>query len=259
MNNPFPGVQTLIFCDETKFSIENGDKENATYYFGVCVEKAHVPTVNNEVKDVLQRHKVKTEVFHATKIFREKRPRPYLMEDLNNVIIKNRLRCFCHKYSKTDLFETTKLMSKFNNDILDFNNPEYQALFYFLSILNLYLRDIKPHLVKKGIAMFFDRNVYGIDETESFKFPDEYYEIKQMTFTEKSKISLLCLPDFFGYIFRKSKISQNKAAFGDNTLETSVLTINAYKNLLNISAEHLFDFIETDLEKIEQALKYLIK
>ena len=80
--------------------------------------------------------------------------------------------------------------------------------------------------------MFFDRNVYGIAETESFKFPDEYYEIKQMTFTEKSKISLLCLPDFFGYIFRKSKISQNRAAFGDNTLETSVLTINAYKNFL---------------------------
>lgn len=258
MNIPFPGIETLIFCDEIKFSIANGDKEDATYYFGVCVEKVQVPKVDREIKEVLQRHKVKAEVFHATKIFRETRPRRHLMDELSNVIITNKLRCFCHKYSKPDLFHATTLLNRFNNPILDFNNAEMQALFYFITILNIYVKEIKPHVIKKGIAMFFDRNVYGITETESFKFPGEY-EISQMTFTEKSNISLLCLPDFFGYIFRKSKVSQNKAEFGDRTIETSLLTINSYKNLLNITSARLFDFIETDVKTIEQALRQIIK
>lgn len=259
MNLPFNGIETLIFCDETKFNITNGDKEDAIYYFGISVEKENVSSIDKEIKGVLQKYNVKAEVFHSTKIFRETRPRKNLMNELSNVIIKNKLKCFCHKYAKTDLFEATKILRKFNNEIIAFDKLEFQALFYFVAILNTYLRDGKPNLLKQEILMFFDRNVYGVEDTEGFKFPTEHYVLKQMTFTEKSKISLLCLPDFFGYIFRKSKISQNKVDFGDINIETSKLTINSYKNLYQINSAKLFYFIAADLEKIEQALKHITK
>lgn len=250
-------VETIIFCDETKFGIANNDKEDAIYYFGIAVLKDDVRKVHEQLNDILKRHKVKSDVYHSTKVFRESRPRVNLMNDLTQVIIQNQLKCFCHKYEKNKLFEVTKNLNKFNNDILDFNKSEFQALFYFLTIVNTYLRDEKVNLLKRKIAMYFDRNVYGINDVEAFNFPSEHFVLKQMTFTEKSKISLLLLPDFVGYIFRKSKISKNKADFGDKTLETSHLTINAYKNLTEISAAKLFYFIETNQKTIEKALEHI--
>jgi len=259
MSNHLEDVETLMFCDETKFSIANSDKEDAIYYFGISVIKEDVARVNQEIKDILQKHKVKSGVYHSTKVFRESRPRPNLMDDLTQVIIRNRLKCFCHKYEKIKLFETTKILAKFNTEIIDFNKSEFQALFYFLIAANTYLRDENPNLLKTKIAMYFDRNVYGVEATEAFTFPSEYFVLKQMTFTEKSKISLLLLPDFFGYIFRKSKISKNKIDFGDKTLETSTLTINAFKNLTEINTSKLFYFIETNQQTIEKAFKHITK
>lgn len=254
MSNIFENVETLIFCDETKFSIANNDKEDAIYYFGIAVTKKDVKKVHDEIQIVLQKHGVKSDIFHSTKVFRKSRPRPNLMDDLTEVIISNRLKCFCYKFEKNIFFEKTKILSKFNNDILDFNNSEFQALFYFLTMINTYIRDEKPKLLKREIAMYFDRNVYGIKEIESFNFPSENFVLKYMTFTEKSNISLLLLPDFFGYIFRKSKISKDKADFGNEPIETSRLTINAFKNLTEINASGLFYFIEANQQMIEKAL-----
>lgn len=124
-------IETLIFCDETKFNVANNHKEDAIYYFGIAVLKSEVRKVHEQIQEVLQRHKVKAEVYHSTKVFRESRPRVNLMDDLAQVIIQNRLKCFCYKYEKNKLFSETKILNKFNNDILDFNKSEFQALFYF--------------------------------------------------------------------------------------------------------------------------------
>ena len=253
------GVETLIFCDETKFYIANNDKEDAIYYFGIAVLKNDVRKVHEEIKELLQKHKVKSDIYHSTKVFRESRQRSDLMNDLTQVIIHNRLKCFCYKYEKNKFFETTKILNKFNNEIFDFNKSEFQALFYYLTILNTYLRDEKPKLLKREIAMYFDRNVYGIEDVEAFNFPIEHFVLKQMTFTEKSKISLLLLPDFFGYIFRKSKISKDQIDFGDKVIETSELTINASKNLSEINSSGLFYFIDASQQTVEKALKLIIK
>lgn len=128
-----------------------------------------------------------------------------------------------------------------------------------MTTVNTYLRDEKAGLLKREIAMFFDRNVYGVKDVEAFNFPSEHFILKQMTFTEKSKISLLLLPDFFGYIFRKSKISKDKVDFGDKTIETSTLTINSFKNLTTINAAQLFHFIDASQENIEKAMKLITK
>ncbi|HRH48709.1 MAG TPA: hypothetical protein PLP23_08155 [Panacibacter sp.] len=254
MTTLLQGIGTLIFCDETKFYIDNGDLEDAIYYFGISTPRQQVHLVDKQFKQLLTKHNIQSDIFHATRIFREKRPRIAFMNDICKVITENRLHCFCYKYTKIDLFEPTKLLSKFNNDILKFDKLEFQALFYFLTILNTYIRDGVPDLLRPEIALYFDRNVYGVEDIDAFKFANEYFIFKQMTFTEKSKISLLCLPDFFGYIFRKSKLSQNKVQSGDNSLEVSSLTINAYKCLADINAAKLFHFIDVEIRIIEKAL-----
>jgi hypothetical protein len=255
MDDIFKGIETILFCDESKFYINNGDAEDAIYYFGIAVDKRKVPSVDREIKEIIKKHKIKTEVFHATTIFKEDRPRSPFMDDFTKIIINNRLHCFCHKYSKSLLFEATKNLMKFNNDILKFDNVEFQALFYFLNTLNIYLKDTKPKLVKREILMYFDRNVYGSIEIEAFNFPSNDFILKQMTFSEKSQISLLSLPDFFGYIFRKSKISHNKVQFGDKRIESSRLVINSFKCLMEINDAKLFHLLEVDKRIIEKAIE----
>ncbi|MBB6237799.1 hypothetical protein HDC90_002421 [Pedobacter sp. AK013] len=112
-----------------------------------------------------------------------------------------------------------------------------------------------PNLLKREIVMYFDRNVYGVNEVEAFNFPSDHFILKTMTFSEKSLVSLLSLPDFFGYIFRKSKKSQNKVQSGDNSLETSKLVINSYKGILEIKHAGLFHFIDVDKNILDQALQ----
>jgi hypothetical protein len=255
MENLLKGINTLIFCDETKFYKNNGDLEDEIYYFGVACGKEQVPEINDQLKKLYLKHKLQTKVFHATTIFRETRPRDLLIQDLTDLIIDNKLYCFCYKYFQTRLFNATKILNKFNSDILDFNKAEFQALFYYITTLNTYLRDFTPKLFEKEISMYFDRNVYGKEDTEAFNFPSEDYVLRQMTFCEKSKISLLALPDFFGYIFRKSKISNNKVQAGINSLEKSALTICSYGNLIRIADAGLFKFIDIREETTLEALK----
>ena len=93
----------------------------------------------------------------STTIFKEGRPRTAFMDDLTKIIIKNRLHCFCSKYPKASLFEPTKILKKFNNEIINFEKVEFQALFYYLIKLNTYLRDTMPQLLKRETLMYFDR------------------------------------------------------------------------------------------------------
>lgn len=259
MKVPFNNIETILFCDETKFYTTNGDHEDAIYYFGVSARKQQIALLDEKFKEVLLKHKVRSQVFHAKSVFKEKRPRVRLLNELCRIIIENSLQCFCYKYPKAKVFEPTKILNKFNSSIINFDKAEFQALFYFLTILNTFIRDEKPNLLRREIAMYFDRNVYGVNDTESFEFPSEYFVLNRMTFTERSNISLLGLPDLFGYIFRKAKISQNKAEFGDTSIESSPLTVNAYKCLLDINAAGLFHFIDITISTVEKSLKSLIK
>lgn len=97
MENILKGIKTILFCDESKFYINDGDLEDEIYYFAVSVEKLQVPHVNREINRVVEKHRVKTKVFHSTKIFKETRPRSEFMRDLTQIIIDNKLHCFCHK------------------------------------------------------------------------------------------------------------------------------------------------------------------
>jgi hypothetical protein len=203
-------VDTILFADETKFSINNGDLEDAIFYFGIAVGKNKIASIDSELTTILSNRKYQGKIFHSTIIFKERRPRLPLMNDIIELFIKYNLHCFCYKYSKTELFETTQILNSFNNDILDFKNQEFQALFYFLIFLNTNLRNNTQLNFGSKFLMYFDRNVYGKVDVEGFTFPDERFAIKRMTFSEKSQISLLALPDFFGYLFRKAKISKKK-------------------------------------------------
>jgi len=236
-------VDTLLFADETKFSINNGDLEDAIFYIGITAPKLQIGAVAGDLQEILSKHRYQGSTFHATSMFSEKRPKHYLMNDLTDLFIRYRLHCFCYKYAKKDLFEATQLLNGFNNDIISFKNQEFQALFYFLVFLNTYLRDSTPAIFGKKFVMYFDRNVYGQSDTEDFVFPDERFVIQRMTFTEKSAISLLALPDFFGYIFRKSKITMDKTKDPSHLIEKSKLTINCYSSILKLTEAKLFHFL----------------
>ncbi|MBL7837017.1 MAG: hypothetical protein JNM67_05845 [Bacteroidetes bacterium] len=246
----FDDIETIFFCDESKFYTNAGDYDDAIYYFSIAVDKSLKNKLENELKNILAKRKVQAPVYHSTSIFSERGPRKYLMDDLCNLIVENKLQCFCFKYSKPLLFKATRQLSYLNNGILNFEKDEFQALFYFIILFNTHLRDEKPNMLKQKFAMFFDKNVYGVEGTEQFSFPDSAYVIKFMTFVEKSQIRLLALPDFLGYIFRKAKLSNNRFEAGDNSLETSRLVINSYNSLLRITESNLFNFLDMD-EKLD--------
>lgn len=250
-------AETVLFADETKLSINNGDFEDAIFYFAVSVSKKDVAGIHKELQSIFLKYNYQAETFHATTAFNEKRVRTEFMNDLTEVFLRYKLHTYCYKYFKNDLFESTQLLNKLNNDILKFNNPEFQALFYFLIFLNTYLRDIEAESMNENFMMYFDRNVYGSKDTEAFSFPDERFVIKRMTFSNKKLISLLALPDFFGYLFRKAKISQDKAIQDNKKLEISRLTINCYSSLLRLTKSHLFHLlnVKDESEMINQMFK----
>ncbi|MDR6465941.1 hypothetical protein [Chryseobacterium sediminis] len=251
-------INTLFFCDETKFSIKNGDIENAIYYLGIAVNKNDVAKIDAQLKAIISKHRIQSSTLHSNKLFKEPKPREKLMTDLVSLIIKNKLHCFCYKYQKDLFFNKTQILNKFNNEILNFNNSEFQALFYYLIILNTYLRDINSSLLTKDIIMYFDRNVYGVNDTDEFIFPNENFILKQMTFCEKSEVSLLFLPDFVGYLFRKSKLSKDKYDSGNLNLEKSLLTIHCYKNMVELSDKGLFHFLDINEQILQKAIELII-
>ena len=256
---PLKGIGTLFFCDETKFSKNDQDAEDAIYYFSVAVPKKDIPNISREFDKLLESQRIQSKTFHSTSIFKKNRVREELMIGLTTLLINNQLPCFCIKYEKYWKLEPTKKLNYLNNDILKFNNAEFQALFYFLVILNLLLTETNTTELERKYIMYFDRNVYGKESTEVFNFPDENFVFDSMTFVEKSQNSLLALADFLGFIFRKSKISQNKVQLGNNELETDPLTINSYSNMIRLSQSGLFNFIETDEQKIRSAIEQIIE
>ena len=172
---PLKDVGTLFFCDETKFSKNDQDTEDAIYYFAVAVPKRDVPKISNEFNELLIKRRIQAKTFHSTSVFKKNRVREELMTDLTSLLINNHLSCFCIKYEKSWMLEPTKRLNYLNNDILKFNNAEFQALFYFLVILNLFLTEANATDLEKKYIMYFDRNVYGKESTEVFNFPDENF------------------------------------------------------------------------------------
>jgi len=247
----FNDVETILFCDETKFSVNDGNHDNAIIYLAIAIHKSQAKILSEALRSILQIHQVKAPVFHATKIFNNRSPRLELMTDLTDCIIEYKLHCFCFKYDKDLLFEMTKRLEYLNSDIHHFNRAEYQALFYFITFFNTFLIYDKPQLLKPQMVMFFDKNVYGKHETEDFDLPKDIYVIKRLCFTDKSNLPLLALPDFFGYVFRKAKLSQNKAAANDPSLETSPNAIKCYDSLLKIQEAQLFHYLDME-EKLDQ-------
>ncbi|WBX72854.1 hypothetical protein PG913_08040 [Tenacibaculum pacificus] len=242
---------TYIFCDETKFYLNNNDSEESIYYLGIAIEKNQYLKLKDRLKEILENRRIKAKTLHSTSIFRKKRPRIELMEDLTNLIIDNNLKCFCHKYEKNELFEKAKLLGKFNSSIINFNKVEFQALFFFMTNLNTYIRDFKPNLLEKEIGMFFDRNVYGVNETESFVFPNDNFIISDMTFCEKSEIDLLFLPDFIGFILKKTIENTNSENVGNEVNE------NANKNYIKLKSSGNLNFVNIKNEIIEKTINKL--
>jgi hypothetical protein len=258
MNYDIEDIRTLIFCDETKFEINNGDPENAIYYLGVAVSREVVRTIETEWKQILLQFRVQASVFHASDIFKEKRARSLLMQALTRLIIENRLICFCSKYPKDQIFEQTKALSHLNSDYIDFNNKEFQAFFYFISTLNGYLTEEAPDLLEQKILLYCDRNVYGVAETDQFSFSETHYKFKKMVCVSKADIGSLALPDFLGYIFRKSKLFHNKVQEG-NTDSPSELTATSFRCMVDIAKAGLFKYLELNGQTLTTAINILAK
>lgn len=251
----FEGAKVIVFCDETKFSINNGDVEDAIFYFGIAANTGQIAYLDAGLKEIFKRFRLQAPTFHAAGAFKETRPRTNLMGALVNFIVKNRLKCFCFKYQKDRLFQISTGLSYLNDDIINFNNSEFQALFYFLIHLNTHLQDTSQDASGGNVVMYFDRNVYGKVDVEAFKFPSDLFVIKRMTFSEKSLISLLALPDFFGYIFRKSKESHNKGEDRSKPIGNSPLAISSYSSLLKLTQENLFHFLDVDHNALNRIVK----
>lgn len=251
-------IDTILFVDETKFSVNNGDLEDAIFYFGIATNIYSINSLKIELTETLLKFNFQGEVFHSTKIFKEKNPREDLMNALVEIFLKYNLHCFCYKYLKNELFSSTKILNSFNNDIINFNNQEFQALFYFLIFLNTNLRDNPDLHFGEKYIICFDRNVYGRTDTENFNFPDDRFVIKHMTFIDKSKMNLLAFPDFFGYLFRKAKIGMDKKTIKQENFELSKLTQLCHSNLVKLANAKLFHFmnIEEESKILQQMFKF---
>jgi hypothetical protein len=104
--------------------------------------------------------------------------------------------------------------------------------------------DLVNEFKSKGL-LFCDRNIYGQNDIEGFDFESDS-PVKRMIFLSRKKIKLLALPDYFGFIFRKSKNSFNRAEFGDKSVEKSELIINSFNCILKIKEAGLFNFLDMD-------------
>lgn len=240
--------KTILLCDETKFSLNAKDSEDAIFYFAVAIKPEQVAIVHREIQTIFAQKRIQAKVFHSTTIFSERKIRVEVMNALTDLVVREQLHFFPFKYDKALLYEVSKkYLSYLNKDgIIDFSNVEFQAFFYFINMLNTELRDTYFNILPKDFVAYFDRNVYGSKDTEAFNFDDEYFVIKRMTHSEKSLISLLCLPDFLGYVFRKAKIGFNKFQADNNYKESSVLTKNSLRVLEKVTGAGLFHFLDID-------------
>lgn len=56
-------VETIIFCDETKFDIRNKEPEEAIYYLAVATPKKNVASVYHDLKMLLNKHNIQAQFF----------------------------------------------------------------------------------------------------------------------------------------------------------------------------------------------------
>jgi len=234
-------INTIFFCDETKFSKKDHDPEDAIYYVAIMTDKSQAKTLKDQYFEIIKKFNLQGG-FHASKTLKRNDSKD-IMISFTNLIVQNGLRCFCFKYNKSMLFDLTKRhLGKFTNDIHNFNNSEHQALFYFVTTLISFFLD-NPQFKIGNAAMFFDRNFHGIQDVETMLITKKL-PVKHLTFTPRDKLTLLALPDYVGYIFRMLKLSINKVQLGNKALEISPLVINASQNMLAIKDASLFHYID---------------
>src|SRR5690349_19036133 len=142
-------VNTFFFADESKFSENNGDPENAIYYFivGCLLERLH--DVRKAFEQTLVGFRV--DAFHSTDLFKEKSPKEELIHSLTNLIVEYKLECYCFKYHKDSIYESAKNAFAHLNarPEIDFNNQEFQALFFLIQAFDSYLSSNKKLIQEK--------------------------------------------------------------------------------------------------------------
>lgn len=178
-------------------------------------------------------------------MYSKKKINEKLIVALSELIIQYKLDCFCFKYFRDSIYEPAKSAFSYLNDRpeINFGNQEFQAVFFLLQAFDKYLSS-KPHLIQPKGIIFFDRNVYGRKDTEGFDL-EKGHLIKRMVFLQKEKIDLLALPDFFGFIFRKSKLYHNKKEH-DIESPMSPLVFQCHSALLKITNAGLFHFLNIE-------------
>lgn len=237
-------INTVFFCDESKYHTNNGELENAFYYFAIEIDRNLISEVNFKLKSIFQKCGMQADVFHSSKIFSEKNTRNDLIRSITGLILDYKLKCICYKYQTDLAYPVLKKLNYLNDGgKINFNNAEFQALFFFVALLNSHLIEFPSQHLRPPFAMYFDKGIYGKKETDAIDPLIENYVIEWMSFTDKREIDLLALPDFFGYMFRKVKIMNNKIQF-NIPAESSLLTEQCKKNLEKLVVNHLFIFID---------------
>ncbi|TAL33130.1 MAG: hypothetical protein EPN93_13915 [Spirochaetes bacterium] len=228
-------IKSYIFIDETKFNTLNNDIDNSLYYFGIIVPKEIITKIETDFLNLIN-HSHKG--FHAKDEYKEKNVNSDLMKAMTDLIINNKLICLAFKYDKDFLYEKTKILKRLNFEVNRLNNHEFQALFWFIQVVEFYFNTKLIEKINFPLLAFFDRGVYGINEIEGKQLDSKY--IEQMLFVKRNKIKLLSLPDHFGYIFRKCR-SKNR-----NDLNTKLNNSIYVQELIRITNNYLFYYLDFD-------------
>jgi len=254
--NRLENVKSILFVDEIKFSKKDNDADNSFYFIGVLAKLEQIAEIREKYQKVTVDLK---KGFHATKAYKIKSLNSELMNRLTGLIIDYNLKCLVFKYDKDRFYDLTRkhLVNLNFEESGKFTNHEFQALFYFLQVLESDLQT-KLNKVETPLRIYFDRLIYGKKKPEEFDFDSE--KIETITFSAKSKIDLLALPDHFGYIFRKCRIKYNSESGLKSLAELKIqesnseLINNCISNFTSIFNSKLFVFLDVDtwLNKIEK-------
>lgn len=254
--NRLSKIKSILFVDEIKFSKNNNDVDDSFYFIGVLVKMESLAEIREKFGGISNNLE---KGFHATKVYKTKAPNTELMDNLTSLIIDYNLKCLVFKYDRERFYDLTKkhLLNLDFGEKEKFKNHEFQALFYFMQVLELYLQT-KLKQIETPVRIYFDRGIYGVKNHEEFEFDSD--KIETITFCSKNKIDLIALPDHFGYIFQKCRIKYNaKNSLGKlselQISETnSKLLNNCISSLTSVFNNNLFEFLDIDnwLEKIEK-------
>ena len=252
--NRLSKIKSLLFVDETKFSKKNNDSDDSFYFIGILVKMGSLGDVREKYRAITANL---TKGFHATKVYKAKAPNTELMENMTRLMVDYKLKCFVFKYDKQRIYKSTKkhLINLTFEEKEKFKNPEFQALFYFIQVVELYLQTKLNH-IETPLRIYFDRGIYGVKNHEEFEVDSD--KIETITFCNKNKIDLIALPDHFGYIFRNCRIKYNAENSSRNLSELQInetnttLMNNCISSLISIFSKNLFEFLDIDIwfEKI---------